>query len=209
MSHTLIIENHVLESDLDTIRDFFENYQLAKIDTIEYNNDDLNAIVTLDGWYDTGSARNMYDRIVDHGEAKIVYDDPLYFTVKFYANAVIDAVIDAVVVKEEKEEKDEEEQEEEEEEYEESVDERDEYIARENDVYEYLEDDVIDNANNIETLFEMVEKLQLHIASTNKNVTTVTRSLGNIRKKTTCLYKNRTLKPAKRSIWNSRLRPRV
>ena len=69
MSHTLIIENHVLESDLDTIRDFFENYQLAKIDTIEYNNDDLNAIVTLDGWYDTSSARNMYDRIVDHESA--------------------------------------------------------------------------------------------------------------------------------------------
>ena len=190
MSHTLIIENHVLESDLDTIRDFFENYQLAKIDTIEYNNDDLNAIVTLDGWYDTGSARNMYDRIVDHGEAKIVYDDPLYFTVKFYDVA-------GVVNQEEQEQE------------QESVDDRNEYIARENDVYEYLEDDVIDNANNIETLFEMVEKLQLHIASTNKNVTTVTRSLGNIRKKTTCLYKNRTLKPAKRSIWKSRLRPRV
>ena len=193
MSHTLIIENHVLESDLDTIRDFFENYQLAKIDTIEYNNDDLNAIVTLDGWYDTGSARNMYDRIVDHGEAKIVYDDPLYFTVKFYDVA-------GVVNQEEQEQ---------EQEQEESIDDRNEYIARENDVYEYLEDDVIDNANNIETLFEMVEKLELHIASTNKNVTTVTRSLGNIRKKTTYLYKNRTLKPAKRSIWKSRLRPRV
>jgi len=192
MSHTLIIENHVLESDLDTIRDFFENYQLAKIDTIEYNNDDLNAIVTLDGWYDTGSARNMYDRIVDHGEAKIVYDDPLYFTVKFYDVA-------GLVNQEEQEQEQEEE----------SVDDRNEYIARENDVYEYLEDDVIDNANNIETLFEMVEKLELHIASTNKNVTTVTRSLGNIRKKTTYLYKNRTLKPAKRSIWKSRLRPRV
>ena len=192
MSHTLIIENHVLESDLDTIRDFFENYQLAKIDTIEYNNDDLNAIVTLDGWYDTGSARNMYDRIVDHGEAKIVYDDPLYFTVKFYDVA-------GLVNQEEQEQEQEEE----------SVDDRNEYIARENDVYEYLEDDVIDNANNIETLFEMVEKLELHIASTNKNVTTVTRSLGNIRKKTTYLYKNRTLKPAKRSIRKSRLRPRV
>ena len=192
MSHTLIIENHVLESDLDTIRDFFENYQLAKIDTIEYNNDDLNAIVTLDGWYDTSSARNMYDRIVDHGEAKIVYDDPLYFTVKFYDVA-------GLVNQEEQEQEQEEE----------SVDDRNEYIARENDVYEYLEDDVIDNANNIETLFEMVEKLELHIASTNKNVTTVTRSLGNIRKKTTYLYKNRTLKPAKRSIWKSRLRPRV
>ena len=192
MSHTLIIENHVLESDLDTIRDFFENYQLAKIDTIEYNNDDLNAIVTLDGWYDTGSARNMYDRIVDHGEAKIVYDDPLYFTVKFYDVA-------GLVNQEEQEQEQEEE----------SVDDRNEYIARENDVYEYLEDDVIDNANNIETLFEMVEKLELHIASTNKNVTTVTRSLGNIRKKTAYLYKNRTLKPAKRSIWKSRLRPRV
>ena len=192
MSHTLIIDNHVLESDLDTIRDFFENYQLAKIDTIEYNNDDLNAIVTLDGWYDTGSARNMYDRIVDHGEAKIVYDDPLYFTVKFYDVA-------GLVNQEEQEQEQEEE----------SVDDRNEYIARENDVYEYLEDDVIDNANNIETLFEMVEKLELHIASTNKNVTTVTRSLGNIRKKTTYLYKNRTLKPAKRSIWKSRLRPRV
>ena len=192
MSHTLIIENHVLESDLDTIRDFFENYQLAKIDTIEYNNDDLNAIVTLDGWYDTGSARNMYDRIVDHGEAKIVYDDPLYFTVKFY---------DVAGVVNQQEQEQEQEQE--------SIDDRNEYIARENDVYEYLEDDVIDNANNIETLFEMVEKLELHIASTNKNVTTVTRSLGNIRKKTAYLYKNRTLKPAKRSIWKSRLCPRV
>lgn len=219
MNHILIIENNVKESHIDTIREFFENYRLAKIADIEYNSDSLSAVVNLDYWYDSGSARNLYERIQDYGVANIVYDDPLYFTVKFYENQhekvdipyqelddveedvdnvkhdVEDDVDDVDSVKADVED---------------DVDDRDEYIARENSLYEYLEDDVIENSSNIEKMFRMIEELQLQISSSNKNLDKINRRVKNIRRTTSYLSKNSVMKPVtKRSVWKSRLRPRV
>ena len=204
MNNILIFENNVQETHIDTIREFFENYHLAKIADIEYNSDSLSAIVNLDYWYESGSARNLYERIQDYGVANIVYDDPRYFTVKFYENQqekvdkcnvkhdeelVQDDVNDVDVV--------------------DDVDDRDEYIARENSLYEYLEDDVIENSSNIEKMFRMIEELQLQNSSLKKNFDQINRRVKNIRRTTSSLSKNSVMKPVtKRSVWKSRLRPR-
>lgn len=207
MNHNLIIENNVQESHIDTIREFFENYRLAKIANIEYNSDSLSAIVNLDYWYESGSARNLYERIQDYGVANIVYDDPLYFTVKFYENQHEkvdnpyqelrdDGEEDVYNVKEDQD-------------FNDDVDDRDEYIARENSLCEYLEDDVIENSSNIEKMFKMIEDLQLQISSLNKNLHQINRRVKNIRRTTSYLSKNSVMKPVtKRSVWKSRLRPR-
>lgn len=215
MNHVLIIENNVQESDVNTIREFFENYQLAKIADIEYNSDTLSAVINLDYWYDTSSARNLYERIQNYGVANIVYDDPLYFTVKFYADQ--DNKLDEYYKDQRQEDqpvedldKDQPLEDLDKEQYsEESVDDRDEYIARENSVYEYLEDDVIENSSNIEKMFRMIEELQLQISCSNKKLSLLNRRVKNIRRTTSYLSKNSVMKTVtKRSIWKSRLRPR-
>ena len=218
MNHVLIIENNVQESDINTIREFFENYQLAKISDIEYNSDTLSAVINLDYWYKTRSALNLYERIQDYGVANIVYDDPQYFTVKFYDdqydkmdkyNHDQDKLEQHPIKDNEVDNSDQEDEDEDEHEYEDEVDDRDEYIARENSVYDYLEDDVIENSSNIEKMFRMIEELQLQISTSNKNLTLLNRRVKNIRRTTSYLSKNSVMKPVtKRSIWKSRLRPR-
>jgi len=206
MNHVLIIENNVQESDVNTIREFFENYQLAKIADIEYNSDTLSAVINLDYWYKTRSALNLYESIQDYGMANIVYDDPLYFTVKFYENQ--DNKLDEYYEEQpieylDKDQYDEDQYDED------SVDDRDEYIAQENSVYDYLEDDVIENSSNIEKMFRMIEELQLQISTSNKNLTLLNRRVKNIRRTTSYLSKNSVMKTVtKRSVWKSRLRPR-
>lgn len=235
MTKTLIISNNVQEENLDTITNFFEKYQLGKPLSINYNNESKSAILELEFWYDNVCANNMYHRIVESGEARIVYNEPDYFSVRFYHD--------------EKE----------------SVDYRDEYLANENLIYdnptyyedtvdcrhdyivnenrvktecqddnkvfddnkvmesensyygesndseqsdneesdndaEYLEDDVIENANNIEMLFDIVKEMS-------KKMKTIEKRIGNISKKTTVLYKERP-HVIKRSIWEGRLRSR-
>lgn len=210
MNRVLIIENNVQESDLNTIREFFENYQLAKIADIEYNGESLTAIVYLDYWYETGSARNLYERIQDYGVANIVYDDPLYFTVKFYADQ--DNKLDQHYEEQHQDRLDEKQYQDrvdEDEDDKDSVDDRDEYIARENSLYEYLEDDVIENSSNIEKMFRMIEELQLQNSTLNTNLSLLNRRVKNIRRTTSYLSKNSVMKPVtKRSVWKSRLRPR-
>ena len=206
MNHVLIIENNVQESDVNTIREFFENYQLAKIADIEYNSDTLSAVINLDYWYKTTSALNLYERIQDYGVANIVYDDPLYFTVKFYDDQ--DNKLDEYYEEQPQEDLDKN-QHQDDQYSEDSVDDRDEYIARENSVYDYLEDDVIENSSNIEKMFRMIEELQLQISSSNKNLSLLNRRIKNIRRTTSYLSKNSVMKPVtKRSVWKSRLRPR-
>ena len=186
----LVIDNNVTVDNLDTITKFFEDYQLGKPASINYNNYEKNAVLELEYWYNTNSAINMYNRINEMGEARIVYDDPHYFTVKFYNDSN-------------------------------SADYRDEYLLRENDVYdacncdihhgsEYCDNHNIEyentiamnttNAMNIKELFNQVEQLTLNMKTTN-------RRLGNIQKKTNILYKHRP-RVTKRSVWKSRLRPR-
>ena len=233
MTKTLIIDNNVHCEHLDVIADFFEKYKLGKPLSINYNEEQKCAVLKLDFWYDNVCANNMYDRIVETGEARIVYNDPEYFTVRFYH------------------------------EEEEGVDYRDEYIANENRIdddnsedyredyienenrvdieYEddskpsetenpyyggendstlhteddeeedeevdsisdddnYLEDDVIENSNNIDRLFELVAELT-------KKMKSIDRRLGNITKKTNVMYQTRPI-VIKQSVWEGRLRSR-
>ena len=211
---TLLIENDVQEYDINTIGDFFEGYNLGKVESITHSKVDNTAILKLKYWYDNDSAKNMCERIYDHGEARIVYDDPNYFTVKFLVDEEAD-----------------------------TADYRDDYIKNENFVVNednnwdneyynrcdnqcdnvhinpenntdedinsnYLEDDVIENTINIDQLFKIVEELKLQIVDSKKIVKTFDRRLGNISKKTNIMYKHRP-KVSKRSVWSGRLRRRI
>ena len=236
MMTMLLVQNLKSENDVENIHEFFEKYQIGKINTIEYRDETHDAIVKMDYWYANRGSENMHERIKYHGPTPIVYDDPEYFTVKFYQPSNISNSIDMdrnVIVKHEShesrfiqgnyEEDQEEDQEEEleqdqdqeedleeeleQDQEEEHVDDRNEYIANENNVYEYLEDEVIENSNNIEILYKTIEALKLQIGSTNKTMKSMGRRLGIVKKKTDYLYRH---KPTivKRSIWHSRLRSR-
>lgn len=233
---TLLIENDVQEYDINTLGDFFEGYNLGKVQSITHSKVDNTAILKLEYWYDNDSAKNMCERIYHDGEARIVYDDPNYFTVKFLVDEEPD-----------------------------TADYRDDYIKSENFIVNednqwdnecdnrcdnnycdnqwdngcdnqcdnnycdneynnahinpehntdedinsnYLEDDVIENSMNIEKLFKIVEDLNLHIVNNKKFVKIFERRLGNISKKTSIMYKY-CPKLTKRSIWNGRLRKRI
>lgn len=198
MITTLIIENNVSENDLDTICDFFEKYELGKVNDIDYDESNKTALVHLDYWCDSACATNIYHRILEHGETRIVYNDPEYFTVKFYTETVSnhanehDTLENTIVASDEWD----------------TGDYRDDYVARENNLYEYLEDDVIDNSHNIEMLFRLIEDIKSHINISDKSAKSVERRLGNIQKKTTYLFKHKPV-VLNRSVWKSRLRPRV
>ena len=195
---TLLIENNVSENDLDAICDFFEKYELGKVNNIEYDESNKTALVHLEYWCDNVCATNMYNRILEYGETRIVYNDPDYFTVKFYTDtccnkdSMNDTMENAIVAGGERD----------------TADYRDDYVARENNLYEYLEDDVIDNSHNIELLFRLIEDIKSHINISDKSVKSVERRLGNIQKKTAYLYKHKPV-VVKRSVWKSRLRPRA
>ena len=195
---TLLIENNVSENDLDAISNFFEKYELGKVNDIEYDEGNKTALLHLEYWCDNVCATNMYNRIREHGETRIVYNDPNYFTVKFYTEIEPnrandqDTMENPVVVRDERD----------------TGDYRDDYVARENNLYDYLEDDVIDNSHNIELLFRLIEDIKSHINISDKSVKSVERRLGNIQKKTAYLYKHKPV-VVKRSAWKSRLRPRA
>lgn len=206
MNTTLLIENNVNVEDLNVITDFFQKYNIGKPKTITHNAEENNAVLELEEWYNDICAKNMYERICEHGSARIVYNDPEYFTVRFYddLNENID-YRDEYVAKENKVN-----------DFEENVDYRDEYVAEENyldnqyannlnneyssEGEDYLEDDVIENTNNIDMLFDMVKEMS-------KKINNFERRIGNISKKTTLLYKNRP-RTVKRSVWTGRLRSR-
>lgn len=213
----LLIENYVYPHHIDVIANYFEKYQIAKVESIQYCETNMSAILKLEYWYDNICAANLFERINETGEANIVYDDPEYFTLKFIEQVEED-----------------------------TVDSREEYIARENhnvnsdsepddkpdkddgnyegeddancDGYErdeddsyynqdYLEDDVIENSNNITNLFTLVNELKGSIVFQEKLLKTFNRRLLNISKKTNVLYKTRPM-IIKRSVWEGRLRYR-
>ena len=221
MTNTLIIDNNVGHEHLDTIVDFFKKYKLGKPRSINYNEEYKCAIMKLDFWYDNMCANNMYDRIVETGETRIVYSDPEYFTVRFYHEGEEGVDYREDYIQNENrldiEYEDDSKPSELENPY--YGGENDSNVHRENDVGEdhdceddddevdsirdeddYLEDDVINNSNNIDHLFELVVELT-------KKIKSIDRRLGNITKKTNVLYKTNPI-VIKRSVWEGRLRSR-
>ena len=130
MCRVLIIDNiHIQDGDI--IREYFATYNIAKLNDIvfhSYFGQDGNgyAIIYIDYWCSNLTAENMYDRMVVHGDVRMVYDDPKYFVVKFYSE------YDG--------------------EQEESVDYRDEYLHDENKVDETPDyrEDYVEAENRIE-----------------------------------------------------------
>ena len=118
----LIVEGDVRESDLNTIQNYFEKYYLGKVDKIVYHhpNSSCNgkALVYLEYWYNNICAENMYNRILETGEARIVYNDPHYFTVRSHSTG------------------------------EESADYRDDYVMTENDVTHFTDDNYATEVND-------------------------------------------------------------
>ena len=88
MCRVLIIDNLQIQ-DGDIIREYFATYNIAKLNDIvfhSYFGQDGNgyAIIYIDYWCSNLTAENMYDRIVERGDVRMVYDDPKYFVVRFY-----------------------------------------------------------------------------------------------------------------------------
>ena len=91
MCRVLIIDNLQIQ-DGDIIREYFATYNIAKLNDIVFHSHfghDGNgyAIIYIDYWCSNLTAENMYDRIVERGDVRMVYDDPKYFVVRFYGGA--------------------------------------------------------------------------------------------------------------------------
>tara|TARA_B100000902_G_C27314441_1_gene920364 strand:+ start:2579 stop:3262 length:684 start_codon:yes stop_codon:yes gene_type:complete len=222
INKVLIIGDNITLDHLNTITDYFLKYEIGKPKTITYNEDKFTALLELEEWCDNVCARNVYERICEKGLTKIIYNDPDYFIVKFYEEEGTPDYRDEYIVKENSVENYEYEVDYRDEyiKKENSVNSYtengysnhnldfklesnkvDDVTSKYSDESEdYLEDDVIENANNIDMLFEHVKEM------TNK-ISSIERILGNISKKTTILYKNRP-RIVKKSVWVNRLRSR-
>ena len=234
MNKSLIIDNNVGEQQLDIITNYFENYKIGNSLSIEYNEAYKCAILKLDFWYDNSCAKNMYNKIEETGETRIVYDDPEYFTVRFYPGEVDtfddrdEYIANENLIDYDSYDED-------------SLDCREEYIANENlseengdykdvnhkpvdedFVNEYEEDVSGEDESREDEGSEYsddyleddvidnsnnIDRLFELITELTKNVKSIESRLGNISKKTNILYKNRSV-AVKRSVWEGRLRSR-
>jgi len=214
---TLLVENNVYPHHINIIIEYFEKYHLAKIDSIKYCDNNMCLIIKLEYWYDNTCASNFYERICLNGQANIVYNDPAYFTVKFNEEVEEDTVDsrDEYITREnlimdsdydnnsnEEEHAHEDIEEHAHEDIEEPVSECQSHSSQ-----AYLEDDVIENTNNIDNLFAVVNELKETIIHQEKIIKSFSRRLFNINKKTNILYKCRPI-IIKRSVWDGRLRNR-
>ena len=213
---TLHIQNNVQYDHLDIIRDFFEKYQLGKVNSVVHSSSDNSAVLKLDHWYDNNCAKNMCERIYQHGETRIIYDDPNYFTVKFLDYQEEDTIDsrDEYIKRENYIQNDYDEHQYDNDHENQSHDEReDEEVNHANNCCfdthdDYLEDDVIENTTNIERLFRIVEELKLYVVDSKKTINSLERRLGNISKKTNIMYKN-IPRTKMQSVWEGRLRRRI
>ena len=95
METILYIPDYILPGDENTIIEFFNNFEIAKVEKVEiykhnepeYSADELPdiycyAIIYIKEWYNTKLAENFYNNIIEQ-KAKIVYNDPDYWDVEF------------------------------------------------------------------------------------------------------------------------------
>ena len=208
---TLHIQNNVQYNHLDIIRDFFEKYQLGKVNSVIHSYSDNSAILKLDHWYDNNCAKNMCERIYQYGESRIIYDEPNYFTVKFLDYQQEDTIDSRdEYIKRENYIDDEDEEDEEDNQEHQHVNDYSNFVDNSCvDTHDdYLEDNVIENTANIERLFAIVEELKLYLVDSKKTISSLERRLANISKKTNIMYKN--IPRAKmQSVWKGRLRNRI
>jgi hypothetical protein len=94
----LYIPDYILPGDENTIIEFLNNFEIAKVEKVEiyqHNEPEYNAawtdelpyiycyaIIYIKEWYNTKLAENFYNNIIEQ-KAKIVYNDPDYWDVEF------------------------------------------------------------------------------------------------------------------------------
>ena len=92
----LIIPDFVSPLDIEKIKDWFEKYEIAKVNSVtfhlheepEYYVEDKNdyygyAIIEIDEWLNNTCACNFYENIYNLN-GKMVFDDPYYWEIEFY-----------------------------------------------------------------------------------------------------------------------------
>ena len=96
----LYIPDFVLQMDVNTITNYFEKFEIAKVKKIEiceHSEEEYHvqgrylycfAIIEIDYYYDNIGAKNFYSNI-ENNKCKIIYNDPYYWDVEFspYHNA--------------------------------------------------------------------------------------------------------------------------
>lgn len=92
----LYIPDYVTPRDINTIIDYFENYEIAKVKDVkvykhpepEYHAGDTDnymygyAFIEIDHYYDNICARNFYSKI-ENKNCYMIYDDPFYWELEF------------------------------------------------------------------------------------------------------------------------------
>lgn len=100
----LVIPDFVSPLDIDTIHKWFETFNIAKVENVEffeheepeyYVEDTKNfygyAVIYIQEWYDNQGSRNFYQDIVNC-DCKMIYDDPCYWTLEFYDYSLYEQV---------------------------------------------------------------------------------------------------------------------
>ena len=95
----LTIPDYVLPRDVPAIYNYFKNFNIAEIRSVEYRDHEEEehwvedkpfygyAVIEVSYWYNNTGAENFYKSIFDK-KCKMVYDDPFYWELTFYNNDV-------------------------------------------------------------------------------------------------------------------------
>ena len=94
----LIIPDYVSPIHLDKIYNYFDYYKIADVKEVTYHNHPEPqyiyldepyygyAIIEINHWYKNNGSLSFYESIMNNN-CKMVYDDPLYWELKFYNNS--------------------------------------------------------------------------------------------------------------------------
>ena len=99
----LIIPDYVIPSDIQVIYDYFEKYQIAKLENVKYHEDNKlmyedpttgeflhygYATIKVDEWYDNNGTRSFYESL-QNNKCRMVFNDPDYWEL-YFDDEVID-----------------------------------------------------------------------------------------------------------------------
>lgn len=92
----LIIPDFVSPLDVNKIYEWFEKYNIAKVENVDFHEHEEEeyyvedgpsyygyAIINIKEWYDNTCSRNFYENICNM-KCKMVFDDPYYWELEFY-----------------------------------------------------------------------------------------------------------------------------
>ena len=91
----LYIPDFILPQDIPKVYNYFEYYNIAKLNSVEvfdhpepeYNCENKPyygyAIILVDEWYNTNISKSFYQSLLEN-RCKMVYDDPYYWDLEFY-----------------------------------------------------------------------------------------------------------------------------